>query len=425
MPLLRARAIFRSISPSYISRAFPTLAKPSNSLPVYHRLSSYSIHHFSSLSNLHQQQNMDSITELCMIPGPVEVEASVLKAMSTKATSHMDPRFIASLSELIKNLKVVFGSTSAQPFVIAGSGTLGWDQVAANILEQGDKALVLSNGYFGDGFGDCLKAYGADVTVLNAKIGDSFKLDQVEAELKSKNYKIVTVSHVDTSSGVVADVEGVCNIVKRVSPDTRVVVDSVCAAAAERLYMDKWGVDVVIAASQKALGCPPGVSIVIASQRVIDALNQRTSIMQSYEAKKGAYFATPCVQTMMALDVSVRHIVEQGMEEVFSKHEKVSAQFTEAIKRVGLRPVPLDDSLRSNAMSAVWLPEGISYPDLAAKMFSHGIVISGGIFKGYATQYFRIGHMGISATNQSLHNVDATTNALLSSLKELGYKSSA
>ncbi|PVU87718.1 hypothetical protein BB560_006449, partial [Smittium megazygosporum] len=68
MPLLRARAIFRSISPSYISRAFPTLAKPSNSLPVYHRLSSYSIHHFSSLSNLHQQQNMDSITELCMIP---------------------------------------------------------------------------------------------------------------------------------------------------------------------------------------------------------------------------------------------------------------------------------------------------------------------------------------------------------------------
>ncbi|OMJ15881.1 Alanine-glyoxylate aminotransferase 1 [Smittium culicis] len=356
--------------------------------------------------------------------------------MSSKATSHMDPRFAASFGELLVNLKTVFASTSAQAFVISGSGTLGWDQVSANLLQPNDNALLISNGYFGDGFGDCMRTYGANVKVLSSNMGESVSDSAIEAELTANKYRLLTVAQVDTSTGVLANIEAICNIVKRVSPDTFVVVDSVCAAAAERLYMDKWGVDVVIAASQKALGAPPGVSVVMVSQKALNYAQTRSSpilayyvnwirwlpIMQSYEQKKAAYFATPCVQNIMALNQSVKDIVSLGMEQVFSRHEQVSKSFVDSITKKGLKIVPVSDDVRSRAMTVIWLPAGVTLPDLVPKMFGRGITIAGGIIKGRATEYFRIGHMGISATNPSLDYVDRTFNALMDSLAECGYK---
>ncbi|KAJ2140109.1 hypothetical protein IW136_002742, partial [Coemansia sp. RSA 678] len=105
-----------------------------------------------------------SARPLCMIPGPVEMSSTVLQANSTPATAHTDPVFVEAFGEVIEMLRTVVGTTSGQPFVIAGSGTLGWDQTAANLVEAGERVLVLSNGYFGEGLADCMEAYGAQVT---------------------------------------------------------------------------------------------------------------------------------------------------------------------------------------------------------------------------------------------------------------------
>ncbi|KAJ2629098.1 hypothetical protein H4R22_003519, partial [Coemansia sp. RSA 1290] len=263
---------------------------------------------------------------LCMIPGPVEMSDTVLQSNSTPATAHTDPVFVEAFGQVIEMLRTVVGTKTAQPFVIAGSGTLGWDQSAANLVEAGENVLVLSNGYFGEGLADCMETYGAQVTRLRAEPGQRQQLAQVAQALRAKKYKLVTVTQVDTSTGVLGDVKGVAELVREHSPETLVVVDGVCATAAERLYFDAWGVDVVITASQKALGSPPGVSVVVASQKALGVLKARQTpvpayyvnwnrwlpIMKSYEDRAVKYFATPCVQAIFALNTSLKEMLGDG-----------------------------------------------------------------------------------------------------------------
>jgi alanine-glyoxylate transaminase/serine-glyoxylate transaminase/serine-pyruvate transaminase len=189
--------------------------------------------------------------------------------------------------ETLAMLRTLFQTTdkSSQPFVISGSGTLGWDQVASNIAEPGDEALVLHTGYFGDSFADCLEAYGVNATQLKAPIGDRPQLDEIEKALKEKSYKLITITHVDTSTGVLSDVKAVSELVHRVSPDTLVIVDGVCSVGSEEIRFDDWGLDVVMTASQKGLGCPAGLSVLMVSGRAIDSYKTR-------KAKPNSYFAS-------------------------------------------------------------------------------------------------------------------------------------
>ena len=173
---------------------------------------------------------------------------------------------------------------ASQPFVISGSGTLGWDMVAANLVEHGDEVLVLHTGYFADSFADCFETYGVSATQLKAPIGERPQLPEIEKALKQKNYNIITVTHVDTSTGVLSEIEALSELVHRVSPDTLIVVDGVCSVGCEDIQFDKWGIDVVLTASQKAIGCPAGLSISMYSGRAIERFKNRTSPPTSYFA---------------------------------------------------------------------------------------------------------------------------------------------
>jgi alanine-glyoxylate transaminase/serine-glyoxylate transaminase/serine-pyruvate transaminase len=176
-------------------------------------------------------------------------------------------------------------SPSSQPFVISGSGTLGWDFVAANLAEPGDDVLVLHTGYFADSFADCFETYGVKATQLKAQIGDRPQLDEVEQALKQKKYKLITVTHVDTSTGVLSDVKALSELVHKVSPETLVIVDGVCSVGCEEIQFDAWGIDGVITASQKAIGCPAGLSIMMYSGRAIESFKAR-------KTPPGSYFAS-------------------------------------------------------------------------------------------------------------------------------------
>lgn len=187
-------------------------------------------------------------------------------------------------SEVLQNLRKLFQTTdpASQPFVISGSGTLGWDQVAANLAEPGDEVLVLHTGYFADSFADCFETYGAKVTQLKAPIGDRPQLDEIEKALKEKKYKIVTVTHVDTSTGVLSELKPLSDLVQNVSPETLLVVDGVCSVGSEEIRFDDWKLDVVLTASQKAIGCPAGLSILMASGKAIEVFKNRKTRPTSY-----------------------------------------------------------------------------------------------------------------------------------------------
>ncbi|KAI8883150.1 PLP-dependent transferase [Backusella circina FSU 941] len=379
---------------------------------------------------------MTADRKICMIPGPIEFHEDVLAAMGTPATSHVDPNFIPVFGETIEMVRKVVLSKSAQPFIVSGSGTLGWDMMV-NLIEQGDEVLLLNTGYFGSHFAICLETYGAKVTQLGAEVGSRPSQEAIKEAVSNTKYKFVCCTHVDTSTGVLSDIKAVAETVKSVSPETLVVVDGVCSVGSEEIRFDEWNLDVVITGSQKGLGVPPGLSIVIASQKALQVAQNRATpvpsyysnwnkwlpIMQAYEARKPAYFATPAVQLIYALHASLAKITSQPIEVRFQKHREVASQFRQTIKSWGLRQVAQSEECSANGMTAVWLPEGVEVAKLVGGLAGKGVQIAGGILKECATKYFRIGHMGISVMEDERGHIKKVENALANSLQELGYKS--
>ena len=201
--------------------------------------------------------------------------------------SHVGAPFVSIFGDTLSMLRKLFltADPTSQPFVISGSGTLGWDMVAANLVERGDDVLVLHTGYFADSFADCFETYGVTATQIKAPIGERPQLSEVEQALKEKNYHLITVTHVDTSTGVLSEIKALSELVHRVSPETLVVVDGVCSVGSEEIQFDEWGIDVVLTASQKAIGCPAGLCILICSGRAIQRFKNR-------KTPPGSYFAS-------------------------------------------------------------------------------------------------------------------------------------
>jgi len=357
-----------------------------------------------------------------------------LYANAHPSMAHTSPEFIPVFGDCIRMIRDVLYTKDAQPFLVSGSGTLGWDQVASNLVEPGENALVLNTGYFGDSFADCLETYGAHVDSLRAEVGGVVPLDEIEAALKSKQYKVITVTHVDTSTAVLSDIKPIAATVKKVSPETLVILDGVCSVASELIRMDEWGIDVVMTASQKGLGTPPGLSILVAGKRAIQTFENRLApvssyyaswkkwlpIMKAYEQGAGAYFATPPVNLIYALNASLMTITkssEVNLEERFKRHEEASQRVKSAAKELGLRQVP-DSKNAANGMTALYFPEGYTASDILPRLSAKGVVVAGGLHKDIKDRYFRIGHMGLSVVQQSRGDIDKIITSLRDSLEE-------
>ena len=373
-----------------------------------------------------------------LIPGPIEFDDEVLASMSHYSESHVGQPFVNCFGEVLSMLRPLFQTTdpASQPFVLSGSGTLGWDQVAANITEPGDEALVLHTGYFADSFADCFETYGVKATQLKAPIGDRPQLAEIEEALKAKKYKVITVTHTDTSTGVLSQLEDLAKTVKKVSPETLIVVDGVCSVGCEEIKFDEWGLDVVMTASQKAIGCPAGLSILMVSGRAMEVFKNRKSppgsyfgswknwlpIMQNYEAKKPSYFATPSPQLIHALHTALTQIQAKPLSERFAKHREVSQRVKKAVAEMGLKQLATKEENQANGMTAIWLPDGLKPPEILPHLLKRGVIFAGGLHKEVATKYIRFGHMGVSVMDPNKNDIDRALQALKEGLQEVGYK---
>ncbi|KAL4868134.1 hypothetical protein BDV12DRAFT_170126 [Aspergillus spectabilis] len=369
-----------------------------------------------------------------LIPGPIEFDDAVLQSMSHYAESHVAPGFVKVFGETLTMVRKLFQSTNpaAQPLVVSGSGTLGWDLVAANLLEKGENALVLHTGYFANSFAACLETYGANATQIKAPIGDRPSFEEIEQALKEKPYKVITITHVDTSTGVLSDIKKVTEIVRRVSPETLVVVDGVCSVGCEEIAFDEWDIDVVLTASQKAIGCPPGLSILIFSPRAIETFKARKTppssyysslanwlpIMQNYESFKPSYFATPSTQLIHALHTTLSQITSKPMPERFAAHRQASDRVKAAVAELGLTQLASKPENQAHAMTAIWLPEGLAPPDVLPGLLKRGVIFAAGLHKEVATKYIRFGHMGVSITDPARGDVDKAIAALKEAVTE-------
>ena len=367
--------------------------------------------------------------KLLMIPGPIEFENEVLQAMASPTPSHVAPNFIETFSNSLKLMKAVWQCPSGQAFIVAGTGTLAMDMAAANLIEKGDKALVISTGYFGLRYAEILKRYGAEVDIMEAEIGDIIPMNRIEQQLKSKTYKLLTFTHVDTSTAVLNDAKSIGALGKKYSVLT--VMDGVCSVAGEEIKQEAWGLDVVLTASQKAVGVPPGLALLVASQKAIQTFEQRKSlvlnyygdwanwlpIMKAYENKQPSYFGTPPVNLVIALDISLQLILKEGLDHRFERHQRAGKAMRAALKALGLELLSKNEQVSANTLSAPLYPSQIDSSTFLKTINEEGIILAGGLLPELKNQYFRIGHMGSVNKNDLL----ATVGAIETALKKNGY----
>jgi alanine-glyoxylate transaminase/serine-glyoxylate transaminase/serine-pyruvate transaminase len=364
-----------------------------------------------------------------MIPGPIEFEPAVLAAAGAPTTSHVAPEFMDAFGQALERMREVFFSPDGQPFVVAGSGTLAMDLAGANLIEPGDRALVVNTGYFGDRFGALLERYGAQVTHVRAPVGGRPGSDEVEAVLRADRFKVMTITHVDTSTGVIADVPALARLARQYG--ALVVVDGVCSVAAEELRMADWGVDVAFTASQKAVGVPPGLALLVAGPGAMEAFRRRRTpvanyyadwsnwlpVMEAYEARRPGYFGTPAVNLVWALHVSLRQILNEGLERRFERHRALGRACRRALKALGLAQVPLKQEYAAHTLTAPRYPAGVTGADLLPRIKEMGVVLAGGLHPQIKSEYFRIGHMG----SADLGDLLAVIGAIERGLVDCGY----
>jgi len=341
-----------------------------------------------------------------MIPGPIEFEQEVIEAIGVPTPSHVSPDFIESFGKSLEMMKQVWQCPNGQAFIIAGSGTLAMDIAGSNLIEPGDRALVISTGYFGERYADLLKRYGADVVILRAPPGLTVPMDIIEEELKTGDYKLMTFTHVDTSTAVLNDPKPLGALGKKY--DVLTILDGVCSVAGEEIQQENWGIDVVLTASQKAIGVPPGLALLVASQKAIEVWKIRETavgnyfadwgnwlpIMEAYSARKPSYFGTPAVNLILGLEKSLDLILQEGMEKRIMRHQQMSETFRNGIEAFGLAMIPKHKDLYANTLSAVYYPEGFDGGKFISKINEAGVIVAGGLLSDLKSKYFRVGHMG-------------------------------
>ena len=362
---------------------------------------------------------------LLMIVGPTEYSPSVLSRLGEDSLPQSAPEFISDMGGALDALTSVLRGPSATPFILSGSGSLGWDLIAANLCEAGDHALLLHTGYFSDSFATCLRAYSVTPHILPCPLGHPPSLPAVHAYLTANPHiRLVSFTHVDTSTALLTHIPSLTATIRAAAPHAFIAVDGVCSFGAERFCFDDWGVDAAMTCSQKALGAPPGLSLLLLSPRATSFLSTRSTpipsyysnllhwlpVMQNYRARRGSYFATPNVNLVRALLVSLREMEAYGMERRWADHVAHSRGVKAAVRALGLTQVVVEggegreggeegEEVGAHGLTACYYPKGVEGARvLATAAKEGGVWLSGGLHKDIAQQSFRVGHMGISAS---------------------------
>jgi len=362
--------------------------------------------------------------ELLMIPGPTNMDPAVLRALSKPAISHMSSDFAELFKEALNNLKKVF-MTNGEVFAVAGSGTLALEMAVANVIEPGDKILNTVSGFFGQYFVEMSKAHGAVPRVLEVPWGKSIKPEQVKDALKEDDYKAVTVTHVETSTGITNPIKEISEIVKKHS-NAFYIVDTVCSLGGIEVRVDDWKIDLCASGSQKCIGVPPGLAFLSVSDEVLKFLENRKSPVHFWYGdlknwlpimrEPSKYFATPAVNIIYALSVALEKLLSEGLEQRFRRHHVIAEAFRAAMDALDLKLIA-DKECASDTVTAAYYPENIEDIAFRNEMQQRGIVVAStlGPLKGKG---FRVGHMG----NVSQNDILSTIGVIETTLRHLGYR---
>lgn len=357
---------------------------------------------------------------LIMTPGPTYVSEDVRAEMSREITNpDIDMSFYEYYRETCEKLGQLL-KTKNRVLILDGEGILGLEAACASLIEVGDRVLCIDNGIFGRGFGDFAKMYGAEVVYFESDYRRGLDVAALEEFLKQdSDFKLATLVHCETPSGILNPVDKICPLLDEYSIIS--VVDSVSSIGGEELLVDKWKIDIALGGSQKCLSAPPGLTFMSVSDRAWNALKGRKTpvvgfycnlgIWENWYENKWFPYTQP-ISDIYALNRAVQNIIEE--QTTVERHAEIARKVRTAIESSGLEIYARDS--RSNAVTSVVIPEGLSYPEIYDRMLSEGVMIAGA-FDYLSGVVFRIGHMGENCYEEKLYR---TLKALDKVLRNLG-----
>ncbi len=362
---------------------------------------------------------------MLMIPGPTPVPERVLLALSKHPIGHRSGEFSEIMAEVTQNLKWLH-QTQNDVLVLTVSGTGAMEAGIINFLSPGDRVLVGCNGKFGERWADMSAAFGLQVETVTADWGKPLDAEQFREKLvadSQKTIKAVIITHSETSTGVLNDLETINRYVKD-HGEALMIVDAVTSLGAVNLPIDDWGIDVVASGSQKGYMIPPGLGFVAVSPKAWEAY--KTAKLPRFYLDLGLYKKaaaknsnpfTPPVNLVVALQAALRMMQGEGLEAIFARHQRLMRATREAVKALSL-PLFAPDEAASPAITAV-APVSVDSEQIRSVMKKRfDISLAGGqdAFKG---KIFRIGHLVFVSDRDIL----AAIGSLEASLRELGYES--
>ena len=331
-------------------------------------------------------------------PGPTMLPPEVVLKMAEPIMHHREPEFEKVFAEIREGLKSLF-QTKNEVLVFTSSGTGAMEAAVSNLLSKGDKALVVRGGKFGERWGEICKAYGIEFIPIDVEWGRAVDPRRIQEALTSDpSIRVVYTQATETSTGVIHPIKEIGGVLRKCD-GTLLVVDAITGIGVFDMPMDQWGLDVVISGSQKALMLPPGLAFAALSEKAWKSV-ERSNLPKYYfdfkrelkaiQKNQSAY--TPAISLMVGLRESLRLIQQEGLTQVFRRHERLARATRAAVKALGLELFAPEAP--SPALTAVKVPEGIDGLKLQDLFFERfGITVAEGQDRAKG-KIIRIAHLG-------------------------------
>ena len=363
--------------------------------------------------------------EFLMIPGPTPVPDAVLEAIARDPLGHRTKEFSKVLMEVTAGLKKL-AECNGDVLMLTSSGTGAMEAAIANTISPGDKVLSLICGVFGERWAKIAEAYGAEVERMKVEPGEAISVDVLREKLhadKGKTIKAVTMTHNETSTGVMNDLKALSLAVRE--HGALCIVDAVTSFGAAPISFTEWGIDVMVAGSQKALMLPPGLAVIFMGERAWEAQASCKSPRFYFDLAKYRSTLeqettpfTPNVSFVIALKTSLDLMKEEGYKGIYNRHERMKKALRAGVTGMGLKLFVTKELYASPTITAILPPPSASVDNIRRTLKERFNIRVADGQDGLKSKIFRIGHMGFVFERDIL----MTLGCLEASLMELGYR---
>ncbi|MEM7211251.1 MAG: aminotransferase class V-fold PLP-dependent enzyme [Pseudomonadota bacterium] len=351
--------------------------------------------------------NLNHGRALTSIPGPSVIPDQVLSSMHRSFPNMYEGELVDMSYSLFDDLPKV-AHTSGKVFIAISNGHGAWEMSLTNTMRRGDKVLVLASGRFAPGWGEQAEMLGCEVETID--FGDQAPVDpaKVEERLRADSaheIKAILVVQIDTASGVWNDIGAIRKAIDAAGHPALYMVDCVASLASVPYYMDEWGIDITIGGSQKGLMVPPGLGLVWASEKALEA-HKRSDLVTPYwnwtaRLQEGAHYlkycGTPPIQHVFAMRTALDMLFEEGLENVWARHTVFANTVRAAVDtwstQGGIAFNIPDPAHRSDSTTTI-LTGSIDSNELRRICEADAGLVLGVGLGDFAGKAFRIGHMG-------------------------------